>query len=88
LPGRDVGEEEDEEEDEAEGDAEGEGEGVGVAMARLRRPVSSGSADDEALGEDSALEVRCGPPLLLEHAQATTATTTRTATSTLIRRRQ
>ncbi|MEU4545662.1 hypothetical protein [Nonomuraea dietziae] len=51
-------------------------------------PASTDSDAEDELGGDLALDVLCDPSGPLEHAQATTATTTSTATRTVIRRRQ
>ncbi|GAA2664179.1 hypothetical protein GCM10010412_039410 [Nonomuraea recticatena] len=65
--------------------------GVGVVVGvdiTVGNPSSIDSAASDELGADLALDVLCGPSGPLEHAQATTATTTSTATRTVIRRRQ
>lgn len=68
----------------------GVGDGVGGAIVSERRPASNGSAAATGVGllDVWALEVLSGPSDPLEHAQATTATTTSTPISTLMRRRQ
>ncbi|GAA2407652.1 hypothetical protein GCM10010404_77130 [Nonomuraea africana] len=66
-----------------------DGLGVGVgAIVTVGNPASTDCSDADELGADVPLDVLCGPSGLPEQAQATTATTTSTPTSTVMRRRQ